>query len=438
MLVLTVAPFAPAAGQVQWTPYEENPVINPDFDIESKAIYRPSVVKWQGEYRLWYGKLWQQTRWVAYTTSEDGVSWSNTFGNTPPTFDNAVLGPSADEGTFDELEATHGWVVADGDTLKMWYSGSGNNSSGIGLAQSVNGVDWTRIPGPAAGNSVLDPESDGAGALLVLEPTVVKRGGLYHMWYVRLKTTSTTLGYEARLGYARSSDGRSWEVVSGNGTDGAVVDLGTAGAFDAAAVQWPSALYNEEEGYFELWYQGLYETAFGQIVASVGCARSDDGIIWEKIADSGSQAGECFRQIAQPSVLREDGVYKMWYALSASGDNGDVIMYATSSEATTATERNELPFQAPTLGIYPNPTAGRTNVQFTLHRQGSYVLEARDMLGRVVSRLELGTRPGGRQEIVWNGSDLRGAGLPAGAYLLSVANTSTGMRVATGIVHIVR
>ncbi|MGA7307214.1 MAG: hypothetical protein WBW88_20285, partial [Rhodothermales bacterium] len=314
ILIVMAARFAPVAGQIDWAPYENNPVISSDFDTESQSIYRPSVIRWQGKYHMWYGKFWQNTRWMAYTTSDDGISWSNKFGNSPPTFDNAVLGPSANEGAFDEIEATHGSVILDGDTLKMWYSGSGNNASGIGLAWSRNGSDWTRVAGPGAGNSVLDPAGDGAGAVQIIQPTVVKREGVYHMWYVR---RSTRLGNEARLGYARSTDGRSWEVISGSGTNGAVLDIGTGSDFDAAAVLWPSALYNEKEGRFELWYQGIYESPFGAIVASVGCAQSDDGIAWEKIAGSGSQAGECFRSLAQPFVLLDDGQYKMWYALSA-------------------------------------------------------------------------------------------------------------------------
>jgi len=438
LLIATLGWFAPAAGQIDWTPYENNPVITPDFDIESQATYRPSVIKWQGKYHMWYGKLWQSTRWIAYTTSDDGISWSNTAGNTPPTFDNAVLGPSATSGAFDELEATHGSVILDGDTLKMWYTGSGSQASGIGLAWSINGVDWKRIPGPAAGNSVLDPGSDGTGSLLILEPTVVKHDGIYHMWYVRLKVVSTTLGYVARLGYARSTDGRSWEVISGSGADGAVLDIGTGSDFDAAAVQWPSALYNNKDERFELWYQGLYESPFGSVVGRVGCARSDDGVTWEKIADSESVVGECFRQVAQPFVLLENGLYKMWYALSASGKNGDVIMHGTSGEASTSIEENELPSQVSMLEIYPNPTAARANVQFSAYRYGAYVLEARDLLGRVVSRVDLGTRSIGEHAVVWGGSDVRGARLPSGAYLLSVANVSTGERVATGIVHIVR
>lgn len=437
-LIVMAIWFLPVAGQIAWTPYENNPVISPDFDIESQSIYRPSVVRWQGKYHMWYGKLWQSTRWMAYTTSDDGISWSNTVGNSPPTFDNAVLGPSAAGGAFDELEATHGSVILDEDTLKMWYSGSGNNASGIGLAWSRNGPNWTRVAGPGAGNSVLDPVGDGAGALLITQPTVVKREGVYHMWYVRLNVVSTTLGYEARLGYARSVDGRSWEVISGSGTNGAVLDIGTGSDFDAAAVQWPSVLYNEKEGRFELWYQGLYENPFGAIVASVGCAQSDDGIAWEKIAGAGSQAGECFRQVAQPFVLLENGLYEMWYALSASGKNGDVIMFGTSGEANTDTEENELPSRASTLEIYPNPTSSRVSVRFSSQQQGAYLLEVRDMLGRIVSRVDLGTRSAGEQAAGWNGADLRGARAPAGAYLLSVANTSTGERSKAGIVQIVR
>ena len=134
----------------------------------------------------------------------------------------------------------------------------------------------------------------------------------------------------------------------------------------------------------------------------------------------------------------DDGQYKMWYALSAQGNNGDTISYATSGEVGTAAELRELPARASSLEIYPNPTSSRVSIRFSSQQQGAYILEVRDMLGRIVSRVDLGTRSTGVQAAVWNGADLRGAKVPAGAYLLSVANTSTGERSTAGIVQIVR
>ncbi|MGA7306563.1 MAG: FlgD immunoglobulin-like domain containing protein [Rhodothermales bacterium] len=432
ILIVMVARFAPVAGQIAWTPYENNPVISSDFDTESQSMYRPSVIKWQGKYHMWYGKFWQNTRWMAYTTSDDGISWSNKFGNSPPTFDNAVLGPSANEGAFDELEATHGSVILDGDTLKMWYSGSGYKASGIGLAWSLDGYTWTKVSGPAAGGSVVDLAMDGAGAAALTHPTVIKHDDVYHMWYARAKTE-----LDAVIGYARSNDGKTWQVISGSGTQGAVLDYGAVGDFDRFALFFPSALYNGD--HFEMWYQGLgLDVAGASIVPRVGCARSDDGVSWQKIAGEPNEAGECFRSYAQPFVMIDDGQYKMWYALSAQGNNGDTISYATSGEVGTAAELRELPARASTLEIYPNPTSSRVSIRFSSQQQGAHILEVRDMLGRIVSRVDLGIRSAGEQAAVWNGADLRGAKVPAGAYLLSVANTSTGERLTAGIVQIVR
>ena len=86
---------------------------------------------------------------MAYAVSDDGIAWTAA--------DNASLGPSSREGRFDEIEGTYGSVVLDGDTLKMWYAGRGNSATGIGLAWSVDGIVWTKVPGSAGGNSVLSP-----------------------------------------------------------------------------------------------------------------------------------------------------------------------------------------------------------------------------------------------------------------------------------------
>jgi hypothetical protein len=296
-----------------------------------------------------------------------------------------------------------------------------------------------KVAGPAAGGSVLEPSLDGADALYITHPTVVKVNDVYHMWYVRLKVAgSSVLGYEARLGYARSLDGFSWQVIPGNGANGAVVDLGSAGAFDGYAVQWPAALYNESDGYFELWYQGVGPNPdrFGPPLVRVGCARSDDGITWQRMADPQAQAGECFRSLAQPSVLLEDGLYKMWYALSATGENDEVVMYATSSKTTTAVERPEAPTLVGGFEIYPNPTVAHANVRFDLKRRTELALEVRDLLGRLILRDNIGMRAAGDQLATWDRLDARGAPVPAGAYVVSIVNSFTGERAAAGIVHV--
>lgn len=422
LLLAAVACCAPTAyGQIDWTPYENNPVIDAAFDNESLAIYRPTVVWWNGQYHLWYGKLWQQTRWMAYATSSDGIEWTWA--------DNAVLGPSSIDGRFDEFEATHGWVILDSDTLKMWYSGGGSKASGIGLAWSLDGFVWTRVPGAEAGGSLLDPISDGVGALAITHPTVVKHDGTYYMWYVRAMTSTSST-----IALARSANGRSWQVVQGNGQNGAVIDRGQGSAFDAIALLYPTALHNGER--FEMWYQGLGPDPFVTVVPRVGCARSDNGVTWQKIAGSQADSGACFNSFAQPSVSEENGLYKMWYGLSATGQNGDVVMYATSGRAGTPNESPELPAPGRHLTIYPNPTPGPANLAFTVDHPDVYHIEVRDILGRLVSKTDLGLRPAGEHSARWDGRDSYGREAPGGAYLVRVGGGSA--QPVSGILHILR
>jgi hypothetical protein len=239
-----------------------------------------------------------------------------------------------------------------------------------------------------------------------------------------------------RLGFATSTDGLEWEVISGSGANGSVVDLGDDGAFDELAVQWPAVIHTGTM--FELWYQGLgFLHPTSNIVPRVGCARSEDGISWQKVPDSASEAGECFRTLGQPSVILEDDVYKMWYALSGLNPNDDVVMYATSEKANTAVGQDELPVLVSSLAVYPNPASSQVKVRFSLSRPGILAMEVRDLLGREVRSINLGHRAAGEHIVLWSGLDVGNAPVPAGAYIVSILNRETGLRSSGGIVQVV-
>ncbi|MCH7771606.1 MAG: hypothetical protein IIA49_11425, partial [Bacteroidetes bacterium] len=88
------------------------------------------------------------------------------------------FGPS---GSWDEGALFLPFVIKDGDTLKMWYNGSGNLAAGIGYAWSVDGANWTRVRGQGSGGSVFDASMDGAILAGVIFPTVVKVDCTFHM-----------------------------------------------------------------------------------------------------------------------------------------------------------------------------------------------------------------------------------------------------------------
>ena len=79
--------------------------------------------------------------------------------------------------------------------------------------------------------------------------------------------------------------------------------------------------------------------------------------------------------------------------------------------------------QAPTLApmkIYPNPTTGRLSVEYALEADAPVSLEVRDMQGRTVRIMELGTQPKGTHTAQWDGTDAQGRPAAAGTYLCRI------------------
>src|SRR3989304_5150226 len=119
-------------------------------------------------------------------------------------------------GGWDGGEAGLPAVLKDGSLYRMWDSGFAG-SDDIGVAESYDGLSWTKY----AGNPVLSPAA-GWESSHVFGATVLKVGGLYKMWY----TGSDGTHYQ--VGYAEAPDGISWSPHAGN----PVLPLGDAGSWD--------------------------------------------------------------------------------------------------------------------------------------------------------------------------------------------------------------
>lgn len=365
----------PAFGQYDWEPYEDNPVMDFDFDRTSFFMQRPAVIEMDGVFHMWYGKqiglVRGSPRSVGYATSINGIDWELRTLN--------AIEPSGVLGTFDEVYATNATVVPDGDTLRMWYNGVGNLASGLGYAWSIDGINWTKVEGNGAGGSVFDPAMDPASVLGVVTPTAVKLGDTFHLWYVKLVDDGNS-----RVGYLQSTNGRDWTVIPGPGIAQSVVDIGGFSDFDADQVWWPWVIYNEDAGIFEMWYQGIDAPQFGG-VPRLGCARSSDGVDWEKVAGTGEK-GACWNSFAQPGVVLDGTTYKMWYTLTTDiSPNNDIVQYAVSEPMTTSID-GEVPRDEPVLATYPNPFTSTLTVELNGVTEPAYTVDLIDPLGRTVLR----------------------------------------------------
>jgi predicted GH43/DUF377 family glycosyl hydrolase len=108
----------------------------------------------------------------------------------------------------------------------------------MGHAFSPDGIHWTK----SSPNPVLDLGPSGSwDDSHVEDPSVIKDGDLYKMWYA---------GYDGiiyRIGYATSNDGISWEKNSSGSCsnttgDGCVLDKGLDGWWDSAGVAFPTVI----------------------------------------------------------------------------------------------------------------------------------------------------------------------------------------------------
>ena len=126
---------------------------------------------------------------------------------TKDTASNPVL-LTGGSGAFDEEAIERPMVIKDGSTYKMWYSGqNASNEWQLGYATSSDGTTWTKD----GGNPRLPPSGTGWDSYHVGFAWVIKDGSTYKMWYTG--TDDPEDDVDSQIGYATSSDGVNWEVI---------------------------------------------------------------------------------------------------------------------------------------------------------------------------------------------------------------------------------
>ena len=198
-------------------------------------VNRPTVIKQEGIYRMWYTGQSNGHSAIGYATSNDGVTWKRMS-------EGPVLSPD------------HPWekgavmcpdVLWDGKNrnYKMWYSGGEQyEPDAIGYATSRDGIHWIK----RENNPIFkaDPkiqwEKDKVTAC-----QVVKDGGWFLMFYIGFRDVD-----HAQIGVARSRDGlTNWQRLPAN-----PIVRPTPDEWDADACYKPYAIFDGNE--WLLWYNG--------------------------------------------------------------------------------------------------------------------------------------------------------------------------------------
>lgn len=188
---------------------------------------------------LLYYVGWNRGVTVPFRTSI-GLAESHDGGES---FTRLSTGPVLDRGIHDPCFATNPCLLIEQGQWRMWYSSGVAwearpdgpiHRYHIKYAESADGLDWRR-------RGLVCIDFEGAEEIALARPCVLRDQDRYRMWYSRR-------GASYRIGYAESTDGRSWRrldhqagiEVSDSGWDSEMIAY--AHVFDAEGERY--MLYN--------------------------------------------------------------------------------------------------------------------------------------------------------------------------------------------------
>lgn len=119
---------------------------------------------------------------------------------------------------------------------------------------------------------------------------------------------------------------------------GAVVHPGSQGSWMQKGVLGPTVIY--DQGIFKMWFEGQSGSAYHN---GIGYATSSDGMVWtirpDPVVPTNSQRPTTWH----PDVLKRDGTYYLFFSVSSSPSINPKEMYLmTSTDGITWTDRGKI------------------------------------------------------------------------------------------------
>ncbi|GHT18770.1 hypothetical protein FACS1894189_7040 [Planctomycetales bacterium] len=211
-------------------------------------------------------------------------------------------------------------LIQEDGVFKMWFSWRPKKS--IAYTESKDGISWTEPKIVLAPNPDTDWEND------LNRPGVLKRDGVYHLWY-----TGQAKG-KSYIGYATSSDGLMWKRQS----DKPVLSA-EQGWEKGIAVMCPHVEWDADASLYKMWYSGgeQYEPN------AIGYATSKDGLVWTKYPQNpvfAADKGITWEQhkVTAAQIIKHGNEYLMFY-IGFEHDNLARIGLARSKDGITNWER---------------------------------------------------------------------------------------------------
>jgi hypothetical protein len=271
---------ATSSDGVEWTKDPTNPVLTRGApgEWDDFWVYGTGVVHDGAQYHMWYNGFGSQTDiWqVGYATSPDGTVWTK-----HP--DNPVLTPGP-AGSWDSLLIGLGTVILDDGSYRMWYDGGDETARQVGYAESTDGVTWTKYPDPIVEVGTYPGAWDRGW---VSWPYVVFDGTTYHMWYTGGHITSTYTHWS--IGYAYSGDGIEWtkhgESFVLTGSEG-LTQSGPVHFDGSTFHMWYSQRFNSD-GMWRIMYatSDCCTSLDRQVIPAVAYAAGAEGSFYETTLD---------------------------------------------------------------------------------------------------------------------------------------------------------
>lgn len=218
-------------------------------------------------------------------------------------------------------------VMREDGIYKIWFSW--RPARCIAYAESPDGIHWDnpRVVLTAVTGSDWEGHE-------VNRPTIVKKDGLYHMWYTGQMFAKETNPARSCIGYAVSEDGIHWKR-----REKPVMEPHLA--WEKITVMCPHVLWEDELQCYRMWYSAgrMHEAD------AIGIAVSKDGITWEKDADNPifTPNPEKYWEIGKVEACfvcpKRNGWYHMFY-LGMDGDLIACVGLARSRDGKTDWQRH--------------------------------------------------------------------------------------------------
>ncbi|OQY22599.1 MAG: hypothetical protein B6I35_05675 [Anaerolineaceae bacterium 4572_32.2] len=199
---------------------------------------------------------------------------------------------------------------------KMWFGTSGSRT---GYAVSDDGLNWITATVPLT-------DINGYHAHVLYDAGQFGGHGdaaYYKMWYWDVSNN---------VNYATSDDGVNWTDYASNPVITNTLAWGSAPVYDAYVI------YNDDgaPAYYEAWIDNNGKIYY---------ITSTNGIAWtgnnqELLTDRAGWESSTYSRV---SVIKRDGVYRMWYGGASSGGGNHGIGYAVSTDGQHWTKSADNP-----------------------------------------------------------------------------------------------